>query len=154
MYDIIILGGGAAGLCAANYAAQKNKNLKIAVLEALDRVGKKLIVTGNGQCNITNNNCAPLHYHGTAAHLFNNIILKHPVSSAVNFFEKTGVQIVFENDGRAYPESYQASSVVDALRFSAEENGIQIITDCLVTDFKVDKNITVYSKKASFPQKN
>ena len=54
VYDIAIIGGGAAGLCAAIYAKTENPKLNIVILEALDRVGKKLITTGNGRCNITN----------------------------------------------------------------------------------------------------
>ena len=62
--DVIIIGGGAAGLCAAVTLKQKNPALSVRLLEALPRVGKKLATTGNGRCNITNKNITKERYHG------------------------------------------------------------------------------------------
>lgn len=68
-YDIAIVGGGAAGMCAAVHAAALRPDLKIVLIEALDRVGKKLIVTGNGRCNIVNKRRDPLYYQIGRAHV-------------------------------------------------------------------------------------
>ena len=72
MYDVAIIGGGAAGLCAAVYLKQQNNALNVVVLEALDRVGKKLITTGNGRCNITNSNLKNCFYHSQTPNLINS----------------------------------------------------------------------------------
>ena len=63
--DIAVIGGGASGLAAAISAKRQNKDLDVYVVEALSRVGKKLITTGNGRCNITNKNIDISRYHGT-----------------------------------------------------------------------------------------
>ena len=63
-FDVCIIGGGASGLAASVYIKQKNSNISVAVLERLGRVGKKLINTGNGRCNITNADESLSHYHG------------------------------------------------------------------------------------------
>lgn len=138
LYDIAVIGGGAAGLCAALHAKMKNRKLNIVVCEMCDRVGKKLITTGNGRCNITNRYACISSYHSNDISLVADVFQKYSVDDAAEFFEKIGVNIVFHDDGRAYPRSYQASSVVDALRFAAEEYNIEIRNNCKVLDFKKD----------------
>ncbi len=63
-YDVIIIGGGAAGLACATRLNKSGKNLKIALIEAGDRLGKKLAATGNGQGNVSNKELTAEHYHG------------------------------------------------------------------------------------------
>lgn len=134
-FDVAVIGGGAAGLCFAVALAKKSPKLKIVILEALDRVGKKLSVTGNGQCNITNKNINKSRYHGTDVSFTDCAMQNYGCDYTVKFFKEIGVDIVFKNDGRAYPRSFQASSVVDCLRFAAKESGISVIYGCKVTDF-------------------
>lgn len=143
VYDIAIIGGGAAGLTAAIYAKTENPKLNIVILEALDRVGKKLITTGNGRCNITNKYADITRYHGSCKDFTKGIFADFSVQKVTDFFKGIGIDIVFEEDGRAYPRSYQASSVVDALRFAAEENGIEVITGCKITDIKKQDYFTL-----------
>ncbi len=134
-YDIVVAGGGAAGLCAAICAKRKSKKCRVAVLEALDRVGKKLITTGNGRCNITNREPALSRYHSEDPEFVKRVLSAYSVSDTLSFFSSAGVEIVFSDDGRAYPASLQASSVVDALRFSADEAGVETHCGCRLTDF-------------------
>ncbi len=135
VYDIAVIGGGAAGLLAAVFAKQKNEKLNIIILESLSRVGKKLITTGNGRCNITNKNASVSDYHSLSSDVLNTVFDKYFIKETVEFFKKIGIEIIFEDDGRAYPFSYQASSVVDALRFACEEKGVEIMCDFKVVDF-------------------
>ncbi len=141
IYDIAVIGGGAAGLTAAICAAQKNRKINIVVLESLSRVGKKLITTGNGRCNITNKNTSIADYHSEELDALDTVFGKYFLKDTVDFFSNIGIEITFENDGRAYPYSYQASSVVDALRFACEENKIEIKTDTKVIDFSFDNSV-------------
>lgn len=135
-FDVFIVGGGAAGMSLAVYLKMNSKNLKVAVAEQLSRVGKKLITTGNGRCNITNSDERIDRYHSSNIEFFSQILNKYDNKKIEDFFEKTGVKIIYDEEGRAYPESLQASSVVDALRFSAAENSVEIFTDLKVLDYK------------------
>ena len=148
--DIIIIGGGAAGLLSAVYLKKQNPKLNIRILEALPRVGKKLAVTGNGRCNITNKNINLNRYHGKNVSFAEYALNKYDLSFTADFFENIGVPFVFEGD-KAFPASLQAGSVVDCLRFAAEENGIIIHTDTKVTNVQILKNqYRVWADKISF----
>ena len=148
--DIIIIGGGAAGLLSAVYLKKQNPKLNIRILEALPRVGKKLAVTGNGRCNITNKNINLNRYHGKNVSFAEYALNKYDLDFTADFFESIGVPFVFEGD-KAFPASLQAGSVVDCLRFAAEENGIIIHTDTKVTNIQILKNqYRVWADKISF----
>jgi predicted Rossmann fold flavoprotein len=138
--DIAIIGGGAAGLCAAITAKNENKNLDVAIFEKLDRVGKKLITTGNGQCNITNKNLNLSFYHGKDKEFCRYAIEKLGNEKIISFFEEVGVFINFEESGKAYPLSYQAGSVVDCLRFAAAEKNVITRCSCGVLEILPKEN--------------
>ena len=134
-YDLVVAGGGPAGLTAAICLKRRLPHARVLVLEALDRVGKKLITTGNGRCNITNGKADLTRYHGESLSLAERVFGQYSVAETVEYFRSLGVEITFEEDGRAYPASYQAAGVVDALRFTAEELGIEVRCNCRLTDF-------------------
>ena len=135
MYDAIILGGGAAGLAAAIRLAEREPGFSVLVLEKRDRVGKKLAVTGNGQCNLTNTRTEADCYHGDPA-LALSLIGRFPYEAQKAFFARTGLMLTERSDGKVYPHSLQASAVVDALRFRAAECGITVLTDAAVETAK------------------
>ncbi len=148
--DIIIIGGGAGGLLSAVYLKKQNPKLQIRVLEALPRVGKKLAVTGNGRCNITNRNININRYHGNNVLFAEYALNKYDINFTSNFFESIGVPFIYEGD-KAFPASLQAGSVVDCLRFAAEENGVIIHIDTKVTNIQILKNqYRVWADKISF----
>ena len=134
--DVIIIGGGASGLCAAICLKQKNPYLSVKLFERQPRVGKKLATTGNGRCNISNKNITLDRYHGKHLQFCEYALKKYNHSAYVKFFESIGVPFVYEGD-RAYPASFQAASVVDCLRFAAEELGVMIYTDTKITNIQI-----------------
>lgn len=127
MTDVAIIGGGAAGLCTAVMLKGLNKDIDVTVFEGNDRVGKKLSITGNGRCNISNKNVTADDFHGDKEFAW-NIVSGFNYEAQKSFFLKIGVPFIEENDGKAYPRSLQAASVVDALRFRAAELGVTVKT--------------------------
>ncbi len=134
--DCVIIGGGAAGLAAACYlgraAAEQHVHKTITVLEKAPRVGKKLLATGNGTCNLTNIHAAKAHYHGDAA-LAQRLITAFSPIQAMDFFTSIGVDCVTRADGKVYPASEQAAAVLDALRLEAAALGVDTRCDCPVS---------------------
>lgn len=127
-----IVGGGAAGLCAAVQLARGGAR-PVELFEKAPRVGRKLLATGNGTCNITNRDLSLRHYHGSDPGFAEPALAAFTDRDTVKFFASVGVECVAEPDGRVYPRSRQAGSVLDCLRLAAEEAGVIFHTDCPVT---------------------
>ena len=137
MKTAVIIGGGASGLAAAITLAESygRKDLKIIIAERMDRLGKKLAATGNGTCNITNKYCTPERYHGDVK-AAQKIIERYPPEAVTERFLKIGVLCTLDKDGKMYPFSRQASSVLDCLRARAAALGIAEKCKCEVTAVK------------------
>lgn len=123
-FDALIIGGGASGLMCAATAKKRSPKLNIAVIEKNDRVGKKLLSTGNGRCNLTNIDIAPQKYVGSlnCARLFE----QYDAEFLLKEFESLGLLTSADSEGRVYPVSRQASSVLDVLRFACDRTGVEI----------------------------
>ena len=138
-YDVIIVGGGAAGLAAAVFLGRCADGRRIAVLEKGPRVGKKLMATGNGTCNLTNVKATAADYHG-APRLADAALSAFSVAETIDFFTSIGVDCATRPDGKVYPLSEQAGAVLDALRLEAQALGVEMICDTKVTALKQQGN--------------
>lgn len=134
--EIAVIGGGASGLMAAITAKKSGK--EVIILERKDRILKKVLITGNGRCNITNVNANISNYFGKNISSVENILNKFTPQDTMDFFNELGIVCNEENRGKVYPLSGQASSVVDALRFEAEKLGIKIETEFYVRKIEKD----------------
>ena len=114
---IAVIGAGASGMMAALTAAEQPEN-KILLFERQARVGRKLAVTGNGRCNLTNTGAAPENYHGAQPDFAAPALAAFPPEAALRWFAAHGLMTVTEPGGRVYPLSNAANSVVDVLRLS------------------------------------
>lgn len=142
--DIAIIGGGASGLIAAITAKRLNPDLEVCVFEALDRVGKKLITTGNGRCNITNLKLDLGRFHGEDTSFCEYALSRFGYEEIRNFFYSIGVDFVNEGD-KVYPASLQAASVVDALRFECDRLGINTVLNCKIEELSFGKEYVLRS---------
>jgi hypothetical protein len=125
---ITIVGGGASGLMAACVAAKNGA--KVTMLERNKRIGKKILVTGNGRCNYTNTLTNVTDYNNEAF-VAKGISLFNP-SRTMDFFNKMGIVPKVESEGKAYPLSEQASSIVDVFLYELERLNIDVMTNSKV----------------------
>ena len=125
-----VLGGGAAGLLAA--CALGAGGMAVTVLEKQPRVGRKLLATGNGRCNLTNLRAGPAHYFGDVSGA-EGVLSRFPPERVLGVFRELGLETAADGEGRVYPRSNQAASVLDALRLTIPLRGGEIVTDAAVT---------------------
>ena len=137
--EIAVIGAGASGLMAAIFAADEaqklNKRVKVTLYEANPRVGKKILVTGNGRCNFTNENVSCENFHGEVL-LAEKVYSEFDKASVIKFFENMGLYSKSDFAGRVYPLSFQANSVLDALRFEIKRLGIDEVTETKITSLR------------------
>lgn len=132
--DIIVIGAGASGMMAAITAARRGKSVMI--LEHMDKVGKKILATGNGKCNYTNEYMADECYHGDHI-LRQDVMTQFGRADAIAFFKEIGIWPKAKN-GYYYPNSGQAASVVEALQMELERLNITIVCGCQVQELSED----------------
>ena len=125
MKTVLIIGGGASGMAAALSAAASPDN-RVVLLERQARVGRKLLSTGNGRCNLTNMSCSPEKYHGEEASFVMPALSAYPPEKILGWFRSLGLITVEQPDGRVYPFSDTAASVLDVLRFALESSGVRV----------------------------
>jgi len=126
-HSLIIVGGGAAGLTSALIA--KDSGLDVAIIEGTDRIGKKILTTGNGRCNISNENINTNRYHSENPYFAGYTLDSFNLVQTIDFFNRLGIPLVTLDGGKMFPMSLQASSVIDILRFAIEEKHIPVYTN-------------------------
>lgn len=134
MMEIAVIGGGASGLFAA--IAAKNDDTNVTVYEKEKRVGRKILATGNGRCNMTNINATETDYHGGDVSFMRGAIKRFWVKETLAFFEELGVLWKEEDEGKVYPYSDTASSVLDVIRRRAEAVGVNSVCEFEVKTIK------------------
>lgn len=147
--DIIVIGAGAAGIMAAITAARNHA--KVTILEHTDRIGKKLLATGNGRCNMTNLSQSPDDYRSENHNFPMQIISQFDEKKVLQFFEEIGIYTKNKN-GYVYPYSEQASVVLDILKLELERLNVTIIYSISVKNIvNAKKNkIKITTDKESF----
>ena len=128
--NVCVIGGGAAGMLAALTAAENGH--RVLLLERQSRVGRKLLATGNGRCNLSNYHVSPAHYHGGAS-FCDFALSQFDVGKTLQYFASLGLLTVSEASGRIYPMSNMAGSVLDVLRYALERPEIDLQTGQAVT---------------------
>jgi len=143
-----IIGGGAAGMMAAITAARQGAN--VTVLERGERVGKKILVTGNGKCNLGNTCMDMEKYYGGDKAWIEEALHRFGTEDTIRFFRELGLLIKNKN-GYLYPACEQAAVVLDVLRNEMKALGIEIICECKINQILAgDKGIKVSDGKRSF----
>ncbi len=144
-----IIGGGASGMAAALFASE-NPDHQVILLERQARLGRKLMATGNGRCNLTNRNLSEKNYHGDAPAFSGYALKEFDTAQTLSWFEGMGLYTVTEDSGKVYPYSDQANSVVDILRLNLEKPNITVKTAFEVEKIKKEEDgFVVFSREES-----
>lgn len=125
---IAVIGAGASGMAAAIEASAVSSN-RITIYEKQSRVGKKLSATGNGRCNLSNVNTGSDRYHGDEKGFSEYALTHFSVKNTLEWFKGLGLYTTQDKDGKIYPYSEQANSVVDVLRFALMRKNVSLVTD-------------------------
>lgn len=141
-YDVIVIGGGAAGMMAAGRAAERGK--QVLLLEKNKQLGAKLAITGGGRCNITNaesDTRALLRHFGTAEQFLYTSFSRFGVAETFSFFESRGLPLMVEDRKRAFPKTERAEDVVRVLRTYLQQGRVNVELDTPVIKIRTDKGI-------------
>lgn len=133
MFDVIVVGGGAAGLMAASTAASLNK--KTLLIEKMPRTGRKILITGKGRCNVTNNCDRDTVQKNTVSNpkFLYSALENFTPQDTMDFFEGMGVTLKTERGNRVFPVSDKSMDIADALLSSCKKNGVKVLTDTVTS---------------------
>ncbi len=142
---MIIIGAGAAGLCAAITAARAGQS--VTLLEQNTKIAKKILVSGNGKCNIDNKYIDSRRFHSQNPSFIEDVLTAYGFDVVEKFFTSIGLELIEGKEGKMFPMSLQASSVVELLEYEAKRAGVEIFCDCTVTS--IDKNADTFTVETS-----
>ncbi len=145
---MIIIGAGASGLIAAITLARSGET--ITLLEQNSKIGKKILVSGNGKCNIDNKYINTNRFHSQDPNFTKEVLDGYDFKAVEKFFISIGLELIEGKEGKMFPMSLQASSVVELLEYEAKRVGVQIVCDCVVTSIdKKDNTFTVETSQGT-----
>ncbi|MCX5715557.1 MAG: aminoacetone oxidase family FAD-binding enzyme [Candidatus Omnitrophica bacterium] len=122
-FSVAIIGGGAAGITAAISARRSGK--PVAICEKMPQLGKKILITGNGRCNLLNDDTSSAHYNPASRNLVSSVFSRFGKADIVDFFNGLGLEI-YCKEGRVFPMTNQASSVLKALEIELKRLSIPV----------------------------
>lgn len=144
--DVIIVGGGASGLMAALSAEENGAN--VTIIERNDRIGRKILATGNGRCNWTNIYMTIEDYHGENEKFPYSVLSQLDVYGTMDYFERIGITPYIGDEGKVFPASLQSASVIDIFMYEIKNRNIKLELETKVLDIKkTDKFIVETDKK-------
>ncbi|MEA3314493.1 MAG: aminoacetone oxidase family FAD-binding enzyme [Campylobacterota bacterium] len=146
--QIAIIGAGASGLITSIILA--SNGIKVVLYEENSKVGKKLYATGNGRCNITNKNISIDNFYSSTNNFIDYILDSFSFENCKDFFSKLGLEFSINENGRVYPLSLQASSVVEVLEQKAKSYGVDIKLNSKVENIKYKNSMFILNNNYSY----
>lgn len=126
--DVCIVGGGAAGLATAIFAARRMPDRSISILDGAPKLGAKILVSGGGRCNVTNRVVTARDFWGGSSNIVKQVLGAFSVEETIAFFSELGVELHEEPNGKLFPNSNKARTVVDAMLREANRLGVHLLT--------------------------
>jgi predicted Rossmann fold flavoprotein len=124
--DLVVVGAGAAGLATAIFAARTAPQLKVRCLDGAKHLGAKILVSGGARCNVTNRHVTERDYWGGSSRIVSRVLRAFPAERAAGFFDELGVRLHEEEDGKLFPDTNRARTVLDALLAEAARGGVGV----------------------------
>jgi len=137
-WDVAIIGAGAAGLAAGIFAAEANREARVAVFDGAARVGAKILVAGGGRCNVTHFRVTPEDYNAASRAFVKNVLAAFTVEQTAQWFASMGVALKREATGKLFPTTDKARTVLDALLGRLGDRGATLLADHRVTAVTAD----------------
>jgi predicted Rossmann fold flavoprotein len=129
VFDLIVVGGGAAGFYGAVQAAERDRGLKIAILEKSNKILAKVKVSGGGRCNVTHSCFNPIklsHHYPRGEKFLQSIFKQHDATKTIEWFKAKGVELKTEADGRMFPVTDNSQTIIDCLVTEAERSKVKM----------------------------
>lgn len=142
---IAIIGGGASGIFCALLLKEKLNNTEVTIYEGQNKIGKKILQTGNGKCNLSNTNITTNNYN---TEKINNILKQFNHQDLINILNRWGLMTRIDEEGRIYPYSEKASTVLDIFLNKINDLKVKVVCDCYIN------NINYINNKFTFKDKN
>lgn len=146
--SIAVIGSGASGLVASIFLAADG--FDVTVFEKNSKSGKKLLATGNGRCNISNENISSNNFYSQNPQFINYLLKRFTYKDCKDFFNKLGIEFIINEKGRAYPMSLTASSVVDLLEYEALKKGVKFKFNSEITKIERSNGYFILNDNEKF----
>jgi len=146
-FDVIILGGGAAGLMCAIAAGQRGRH--VVVLESANKIGKKILMSGGGRCNFTNLHCSPKNYLSTNSHFCISALSRYTQWDFIALVEKHGIAYHDKGAGQLFCDN-SSKEILAMLETECESAGVEVLTHCEDTTVEYEESYSVKSSKGAF----
>src|SRR5579884_1442105 len=146
-FDVIVLGGGAAGLMCAIEAGKRGR--RVAVLERANRIGKKILISGGGRCNFTNLDCQAENFISANPHFAKSALAAYTPADFIALVEKHRIAYHEKTLGQLFCDG-SAQQIVTMLESECRKAGVQIVTNVLVVKVESQKRFVIHTKEAEF----
>src|SRR6266496_4339191 len=143
-FDVIVLGGGAAGLMCAIEAGKRGR--RVAVLERAGRIGKKILISGGGRCNFTNLHCQPDNFISANPHFAKSALANYTPADFIQLVEKHGIRYHEKTPGQLFCDG-SAQQIVSMLESECSRAGVRILTSVNVERVKHEGHLYMVSAK-------
>ncbi len=145
---ISIIGAGASGLLSSIILARAK--FDVTIFEKNTKIGRKILATGNGKCNISNQNISSKNFFTTYPDFITYSLAQFDYKKFEEFFNNLGLELISNEDGKVYPMSLQASSVVDVLVYEAKRVGVKFVLDTNITQIQYDNSTNLFKLNDKF----
>lgn len=145
---VLIIGAGMAGLISGIQLAKNNH--KVTIFERNNKIGKKLLVTGNGRCNLTNKHVSKEHYHSESLNVFEPVYNQFNIEDSKELLESLGLNLVELDEGKFYPMSLQAKSVITSLLLECDRLGIDIVYNARITRVEAGSKYKIVAEDKTY----